>query len=48
MQEGLQAGKTRDRSIDAGKVKSSPTAAADRIIYSSSIWNGQSNKKYIS
>lgn len=44
MQEGLQAGKTWDRSIDAGKVKSSPPAAADRSISSISIWNGQSNK----
>lgn len=44
MQEGLKAGKTWDRSIDAGKVKSSPPAAADRSISSISIWNGQSNK----
>lgn len=48
MQEGLQAGKTWDRSIDTGKVESSPTAAADRVIYSTSVWNCQSKEKYIS
>lgn len=30
------------------QAESSPPAAADRIIYSTSIWNGQSKKKYIS